>query len=155
MSYCEAAQKVMNEFKHIEVLYVPRSRNTLADASSKLAATLALLEGKPVQITVEERWLLPAVLELIPNEHEVNIVTVGAVEVNDWRKPFLDYFKHGSLPNDVAKRRQLQRQLLSYVYKGYMLYRRAYKQEVLLRCVNRHEVDEVLKEVHHGVCSRH
>jgi hypothetical protein len=75
---------------------------------AKLATALALPEGKPTQVTIEERWLLHAILELILNEHEVNIVTAGAVEVDDWHKPFLDYFKHGSLPNDAMKRHQLQ-----------------------------------------------
>ena len=155
MSYCEAAQKLMIEFKHIEILHVPRSRNALADALAKLAAALALPEGKSAQVTVEERWLLPAVLELIPEEHEVNTVTACAVEDDDWRKPFIDYFKHGTLPDDAVKRRQLQRRLPSYIYKGGVLYRRAYGQEMLLRCVSHHEADEILKEVHHGICGGH
>ena len=155
MPYCEAARKLMNEFKHIEILHVPRSRNALADALAKLAAALALPEGKSAQVTVEERWLLPAVLELIPEEHEVNTVTACAVEDDDWRKPFIDYFKHGTLPDDAVKRRQLQRRLPSYIYKGDVLYRRAYGQEMLLRCVSHHEADEILKEVHHGICGGH
>jgi ribonuclease HI len=155
MPYCEAARKLMTKFKDIEIIHVPRSRNAPADALAKLAAALALPEGKPAQVTVEERWLLPAVLELVPEEYEVNAVTACAVEDGDWRKPFLDYFKHGALPDDAAKRRQLQRRLPSYIYKGGVLYRRAYGQEVLLRCVNQQEADEVLKEVHHGVCGGH
>jgi len=90
MPYYEAARKLMNEFKHIEILHVPQSRNAPADALAKLAAALALPEGKSAQVTVEERWLLPAVLELIPEEHEVNTITACAVEDDDWFKPFID-----------------------------------------------------------------
>lgn len=36
-----------------------------------------------------------------------------------------------------------------------MLYRCAYGQEMLLRCVSRHEVEEILKEVHHGIYGGH
>jgi len=122
---------------------------------AKLAAALVLPEGDVAQVTVEERWLLPAVLELIPEEYEVNTITTNAVEEGDWLTPFLDYFKHGSLPDDPVKRRQLQRRLPSYVYKAGVLYRRSYGQEVLLRCINRSEADQVLKEMHHGVCGGH
>ena len=153
--YFKAARKLMEKFNHIEVVHVPRSRNAPADALAKLAAALVFPEGEPAQVTVEERWLLPAVLELIPEECEVNVVTTNAVEEDDWLEPFLDYFKHGSLPNDPVKRRQLQRRLPSYVYKAGVLYRRSHGQEILLRCVNRAEADQVLQEVHHGVCGGH
>jgi len=153
--YFKAARKLMEKFNHIEVVHVPRSRNAPADALAKLAAALVFPEGEPAQVTVEERWLLPAVLELIPEECEVNAVTTNTVEEDDWLQPFLDYFKHGSLPNDPVKRRQLQRRLPSYVYKAGVLYRRSHGQEILLRCVNRAEADQVLQEVHHGVCGGH
>jgi hypothetical protein len=43
-----------------------------ADALAKLAASLVLLEGEPTLVKIEERCLLPAVMELIPQEHEVH-----------------------------------------------------------------------------------
>ena len=98
----------MENFQHVEVHHVPRSRNAPADALAKLAAALVLPDNKTMQVNVEERWLLPAVLELIPAEYEVNTVMMNAVEEGEWLQPFLDYFKHGSLPNDPVSRRQLQ-----------------------------------------------
>ena len=153
--YYNAAQVLMKKFNHIEVVHVPQSRNAPADALEKLAAALELPEGEPAQVTVEERWLLPAVLELVPEEYEVNTITTNTVEEDDWLRPFLNYFKHGSLPDDPVKRRQLQRRLPFYVYKAGVLYRRSYGQEVLLRCVNRSEAEKVLREMHHGVCGGH
>jgi hypothetical protein len=155
MPYYLAARKLMEKFEHIEVLHVPRSKNVSADALAKLAAALVLPEGEPAQVGIEERWLLPAVLELVPEECEPNTVTTNAVEEYDWRRSFLDYFKHDSLPDDLVKWRQLQRRLPSYVYKSGVLYRHSHGQEVLLRCVNRQEADQVSKEVHHGVCGGH
>ena len=81
--YYQAARKLMEKFKRIEVVHVPRSRNAPADALAKLAAALVLPEGDVAQVTVEERWLLPAVLELIPEEYEVNTITTNAVEEGD------------------------------------------------------------------------
>jgi hypothetical protein len=134
---------------------VPRSRNAPADALAKLAAALVLPDDKSMQVTVEERWLLPAVLELIPPEYEVNTITTNVVDEDEWLQPFLDYFKHGSLPDDPVKRRQLQRRLPSYVYKAGVLYKRSHGQEILLRCVNRGEAEKILQEMHHGVCGGH
>jgi hypothetical protein len=51
---------------------------------------LVLPDGEPTQIKIEERWLLPAVLELVPKESEVDHVSVMVVEDDDWRKPFFD-----------------------------------------------------------------
>jgi hypothetical protein len=47
-----------------------------------------LPDGEPAQIKIEERWLLPAVLELIPEEYEVDHESVMTVEEDDWRKLF-------------------------------------------------------------------
>jgi hypothetical protein len=145
----------MKKFEHIQLFHVPRSKNSSADALAKLAAALVLPEGEPAQIKIEERWLLPAVLELIPHEYEVHHVVANTIGEDDWRKPFLDYFNHGTLPDDIVERRKLQRRLPSYVVKSRTLYRRSFGQEVLLRCVSRREADQVLQEVHHGVCGGH
>nr|AAK92670.1 putative gag-pol precursor [Oryza sativa Japonica Group] len=153
--YYSAARRLMEMFGHIEVMHVPRSRNAPADALAKLAAALVLPQGGPTQVNVEERWLLPAVLELLPNEYEVDTVMAAAAKEDDWRVPFLNYFRHGSLPDNSVERRQLQRRLPSYVYKSGVSYRRSYGQEVLLRCVDRLEADKALQEVHHGVCGGH
>jgi hypothetical protein len=96
----------MGKFKYVEVVHIPRSRNAPADALAKLASALVFPEDETTQVTVEERWLLPAVLELVPEE--VNIVTINVIKEYDRLQPFFNYFKHGSLPNDPVKRCQLQ-----------------------------------------------
>jgi hypothetical protein len=75
-----------------------------ADALAKLAASLVLPDGE-AEVKVEERWLLPVVLDLITKNGDVNIVTTNNVHDQDWHKPFIDYFKHGTLPTDPVKRR--------------------------------------------------
>jgi ribonuclease HI len=102
--YCQAAQKLMRKFENIQVDHIPRGENSSADALAKLASSLVFPGDDHVQIRVEERWLLPAVLELVQDEYEVNIIVVANVEESDWRKPFLDYFNNGSLPDDHVTR---------------------------------------------------
>jgi hypothetical protein len=92
---------------------------------------------------------------LVPEEYEVDHVLVMAVEADDWRKPFLDYFNHGTLPNDPVERRHLQQRLPSYIQKAGVLYRRSFGHRIMLRCVSRKEADQILLEMHKGVCGGH
>jgi hypothetical protein len=41
---------------------------------------LVLPDGEAAQIKIEEKWLLPAVLELIPEEYEVDYVSAMSVK---------------------------------------------------------------------------
>jgi hypothetical protein len=77
------------------------------------------------------------------------------VEEDDWRKPFFDHFNHGILSNEPAERRRLQQRLTSYILKAGVLYRRSFGQEILSRCVSRKEADQILLEMHKGVCGGH
>jgi hypothetical protein len=81
-----------------------------------------LPDGEPPQIKFEERWLLPVVLELVPEEYEVDRLSAMAIEEDDWRKPFFDYFNHDILLNDHVVRRRLQQRLNSYILKVGVLY---------------------------------
>ncbi|KAM0856129.1 hypothetical protein ACQ4PT_049321 [Festuca glaucescens] len=54
-----------------EVNHVPRGENAPADALAKLASALTFLDSQSVQVRVEERWLLPAVLEVVQEEREM------------------------------------------------------------------------------------
>jgi ribonuclease HI len=121
--YYKAVQGLMNKFEHIHIAHIPRDQNASADTLAKLATTLVLPDGEPAQIKIEERWLLPAVLELVPEEYEVDHVSVMVVEEDDWRKSFFDYFNHGILPNDPVERRRLQQHLTLYILKAGVLYR--------------------------------
>jgi ribonuclease HI len=129
--YHEVACKLMAKFEHVQISHVPRTGNASADALAKLAASLALPDGE-AEVKVEERWLLPAVFDLIPENGDVNIVTTNNVHDQDWRKPFIDYFKHGTLPSDPVKRRQFQRRVPSYIFKVGVLYRRSFGHELPL-----------------------
>jgi ribonuclease HI len=153
--YYNVVQRIMNKFEHINIIHILRGKNASADALAKLAAALVLPDGEPAQIKIEEKWLLPAVLELVLEEYEVDHVLVMAVEVDDWRKPFLDYFNHGTLPNDPVERRCLQQRLPSYIQKAGVLYRRSFGHGILLCCVSRKEADQILLEMHKGVCGGH
>jgi ribonuclease HI len=106
--YYKVVQRLVNKFEHIQIAHIPHGKNASANTLAKLTAVLVLPDGEPAQIKIEERWLLPAVLELVPEEYEVDCVSVMAVKEDDWRKPLFDYFNHGILLNDHVERRHLQ-----------------------------------------------
>jgi ribonuclease HI len=106
--YYKVMQRLVNKFEHIQIAHIPHGKNASANTLAKLTAVLVLLDGEPAQIKIEERWLLPAVLELVPEEYEVDRVSIMAVKEDDWRKPLFDYFNHGILLNDHVERRHLQ-----------------------------------------------
>ena len=45
-------------------------------------------------------------------------------ELNDWKRPFIDYFK-GKLSNDKALATQMTKRILQYAYVNDTLYRRS------------------------------
>jgi ribonuclease HI len=137
--YHMVAQILIKKFEHIQLLHVPRSKNSSADVLAKLATSLVLPEGELALVKIEERCLLPAVLELIPQEYEVHHIVANTSGDDDWCKPFIDYFNHGTLPHDIVERRRLQRRPPSYVVKARTLYRCSFGQEMLLLCVSRNK----------------
>ena len=98
-------------------LHVPRSKSASTGLLAKLASSLVLPKGEPDQVQIEEIWLLPLDLELIPPEYDVHHVMAYTTGDDDWRKPFLDYFNNETLPSDTVERHRLQRRLPSYIVK--------------------------------------
>jgi hypothetical protein len=81
--YYKVVQGLKNNFEHIHIAHISCGKNASADALAKLAATLVILDGEPAQIKIEERWLLLAILELVPEEYEVDHVSFMVVKDDD------------------------------------------------------------------------
>jgi hypothetical protein len=73
----------MNKFEHIHITHISRGKNASTDALAKLVVALVLLDGEPAQIKIEERWLLLVILELVPEEYEVDHVSFMVVKEDD------------------------------------------------------------------------
>ncbi|XP_020080912.1 uncharacterized protein LOC109704570 [Ananas comosus] len=153
-SYHSLVLSLMEKFTFIDIQHVRRRNNTQADALGKLVAALSLPPDGVAEIRVEQRWLLPSVLEFFPSDYQDNVVTCTQVEVNDWRAPFIEYFKYGHLPEDRNKKIELQRRLSQYTYHNDTLYKRTYDQ-MWLRCLSQTEAVNAIKEAHSGLCGAH
>lgn len=89
LPYFLKAKQLMSRFSFIKLSHVPRRQNTQADALANLAAALTIPFGKKVKVVVEERLVLPPILELLPERVEVNVTTCAKVKITDWTVRFI------------------------------------------------------------------
>ncbi|XP_020676621.2 uncharacterized protein LOC110095423 [Dendrobium catenatum] len=117
-------------------------------------------------ILVEPQPLHQIVMENYPEEYHVAKRRKASqaseswwhcldVEVeNNWRQPFIDYFKENKLPTEKSMAAQIRKRALRYAFVNGTLYRRAFDQ-MWLRCLGAKEADKVVVEVHEGLCGAH
>jgi hypothetical protein len=73
---------------------------------------------------------------------------------DDWRTLFVKYLKNGWLPEEVAKAKRLQLRATKYKLVSGQLYHSEVLQP-LLRCISFAEREEMVKEIHQGLCGAH
>ena len=57
--YFQYATQLMEKFKPISLVHIPRKENQMADALANLAASLTLLKGETVYVPLFHKWVLP------------------------------------------------------------------------------------------------
>ncbi|XP_062119380.1 uncharacterized protein LOC133833141 [Humulus lupulus] len=89
--------------------------------------------------------------QLIFNSTEAILIT----EIDDWRRPYQEYFRDKVTPYDKKEKEKLLRHISKYCLKDNNdLYRKGFNGK-LLRCISNEEAEEVMKEIHHGDCGEH
>ncbi|KAG9458562.1 hypothetical protein H6P81_003070 [Aristolochia fimbriata] len=154
MPYQKEAQRLLQKISNVTRGHVPRASNSQADALAGIAASLAQFEARPERIPICERWVVPT-LEKFSEEEEINLVSVYAIEEEDWRQQFLDYLEHKKIPEEprlgVKMRRRVAPKFCTF---NNTPYRRSYD-GILLRCVSKEEGQAILAEAHGGICGAH
>ncbi|XP_062118260.1 uncharacterized protein LOC133831869 [Humulus lupulus] len=86
--------------------------------------------------------------QLIFNSTKAILIT----EIDDWRRPYQEYFRDKVTPCDKKEKEKLLRHISKYCLKDNNdLYRKGFNGK-LLRCISNEEAEEVIKEIHHGDC---
>ena len=146
VAYLIGAKKLLAEFKHVRVEHISRDLNGHADALANLASALAPELRQIISIGVQN---LPSVGREITN---------GVCSVDQsisWMSLILAYLKDDVLPEDRKKADRIRRIAPRYwVSKEGHLYRRSYTGPYL-RCVHPDTVQNLLWEIHEGVCGGH
>ncbi|XP_024310613.1 uncharacterized protein LOC104584890 isoform X1 [Brachypodium distachyon] len=71
-----------------------------------------------------------------------------------WAQPIMSYLKDGSLLEEEVSARQIQRRAKAYTIINGELYKRSVT-NVLQRCVEPEEGQEILRDIHQGECGHH
>ncbi|XP_024027819.1 uncharacterized protein LOC112093492 [Morus notabilis] len=82
-------------------------------------------------------------------EEKIKALTIQTDE--GWMTPLIQYLTDAKLPNDKGEARRIRYRANRYLLYDGLLYRRGYSTP-LQRCLNDSEAQEVLREIHEGVC---
>ena len=124
-----------------------------------MAASLSLPENETITVTVGVRRVLEPSGKVEEDVSAETVLTTTEIhqsqgEHEDWRNPFVDYLQHGRLPNDRAKRTEVRRRVIQFLMWKDVLYKRSLD-GILMRCIGKEEIQEVMREIHAGVCGAH
>ncbi|XP_025678326.1 uncharacterized protein [Arachis hypogaea] len=140
--YWLIAKDLISKFNSFIILHVHREKNVRADILSKLAATRADTQTSALsQLTLKK-----------PSIELLSITSIN--HLRDWRTPFLEYINAGIIPRDELNPQHFRRKASLYTNIAGELYKRGFSQP-LLKCLNKDESQEVMDEVHEGVCGNH
>ncbi|XP_057425809.1 uncharacterized protein LOC130719190 [Lotus japonicus] len=141
IKYLERIRSLMSRIKEIVVEYVPRTQNQRADALAKLASTRKPGNNRSV---IQETLTNPSI------EGEL-VASVDRQET--WMNPIIDIL--AGEPSDVVKYSKAQRREAGhYTLLDGILFRRGFTSP-LLRCLPPEKYEDVMTEVHEGVCASH
>jgi hypothetical protein len=134
-----------SSFEGFSVKSIPRGENELADLLAKSAA-----QGLPLPSEVFFETLKAPSVELM----ERAVLTISPVHREDWRTKIV-YFLQGNYPlDDEAYIKRMQAKTRPYmIIEGEL-----FKQGVcspLLKCLSKAEGQELMKEIHAGICGAH
>jgi hypothetical protein len=157
-AYVQEVRKLENKFSGLEVDHVLREHNAAADALSKLGSTRAQV---PTGVFVQELKQpsispSPQVSTGIGSvQPERKVMLVG----EDWRGPFIDFIRDLVLPAGMdpksAAAARVMRRSKGFVLVADRLYRRGARSGMLMKCVTTEEGQDILREIHEGVCGNH
>ena len=129
---------------------MPRAQNQFADALATLASLVQIPKNTFVRPIEINRRKAPT--------HERKVCVLDD-EINDgkpWYYDIHNFVKDKVYPEGADKkdRRALRLLATQYILCGGVLYQRSYE-GVHLRCIDKEEVEKLIKEVHQGVCGPH
>jgi hypothetical protein len=159
-AYCIEIRKLEGHFEGIEFQHVPRNNNVAADVLSKLGSRRALV---PAGVFIQDLRkptikLLDSDNSDLPQHDQTSAPPrdmLMSEKEDDWRKPFIDLILEQLVPDDKIERELITRRSANYVMIGTDLYRKAASTGVLMKCILRSEVLQLLVEIHSGQCGCH
>ncbi|XP_013443537.2 uncharacterized protein [Medicago truncatula] len=139
------ASKVTGEF-HVKeeqlVLEKMKEFETVELASTRTASG----NKNVIEVVFNE----PSVKRQKAHLHEINSI----IGIEDWRGPISRYIANGELSSDPQERTRLQRRAFSFTLVERIVCKRGFITP-LIKCLGPNETQEVLADVHGGICGQH
>jgi ribonuclease HI len=143
--YLDTIRRMEASFERFSVKNNPRGENVQADLLAKLAA-----QGLPLPSEVFFETLKAPSVELM----ERAVLTISPVHSEDWRSKIVSFLQGNYPSDDETYIKRMQAKTRPYmIIEGEL-----FKQGVcspLLKCLSRAEGQELMKEIHVGICGAH
>ncbi|XP_028121912.1 uncharacterized protein LOC114319106 [Camellia sinensis] len=140
--YAGKAKDLVKKFQSIRVERISRDKNSHADALACLGSSVDTKDARKV-------WI-----EFVPEPSIASPVLCSSVEPS-WMDPILAFLKSGTLPEDKKEANKVKHKSARFwISPSEKLYRRSYLGPYLL-CVHPNLVENVLYEIHDGICGCH
>ena len=82
------------------------------------------------------------------------MISVYAIDEQDWRQPIIDYLEHEKLPTELQHRAEIRKRVARFIYYNDTLYRCSYE-GLLLWFLEKEESTKALEKAHSGICGAH
>ncbi|XP_074312324.1 uncharacterized protein LOC141647860 [Silene latifolia] len=165
IAYLKVAKELKQKFRNYKLKQVPRDQNVEADALATLGATF-----KPTELTniLIAHVLEPSIQKLEEadkgeQEDQQDGAAVlsntadqsaGQAEDWDWRTPYLQWLRHGKLPDDKKEVRGFKMKASRFTLIDNVLFRKSLAGPYL-RCLDKQEAHTVLHALHSGEYGNH
>ena len=98
VQYLEKVQALSSQLEHFEIIHVPQSKNSWADALSRLATTAP----ESLKHTFIEHLETPSIAK-----EAVEVCQIDAKP--SWMDPIIRFLNEGELPEDKAEAKKIRR----------------------------------------------
>ncbi|XP_057482051.1 uncharacterized protein LOC130768985 [Actinidia eriantha] len=144
--YLRMAKSLINEFRTFKTKQVGRELNAHADS---LAALAAIFEGEIGRTIAVDIISIPSI------EYMQESVMVNTELGPSWMDPIVNYLRTDKLPDDKMEAHRIRIKAVRFwISPSKDLYKRSYQGPYLL-CVHPSLIEDVLYEIHEGICGLH
>jgi hypothetical protein len=143
--YLDIVRKLEASFEGFLVKNIPRGENEHADLLAKSAA-----QGLPLPSEVFFETIKAPSVELM----ERAVLAISPVHSKDWRTEIISFLQGNYLSDDEVYNKRMEARTRPYVIIQGELYKHGVCSP-LLKCLSRTEGQELMKEIHAGLCGSH
>jgi hypothetical protein len=143
--YLDGVRRLEASFEGFSIKNILRGENEHADLLAKSAA-----QWLPLSLEVFFETIKAPSVKLM----ERAVLTISLVHSEDWRSEIISFLQGNCLSDDEVYNKRMEARTRTYV----IIEGELYKHRVcspLLKCLSRAEGQELMKEIHAGLCGTH